>query len=412
MSEGLGSYQFVAPLETNSEAQLRAILEAAVDGIISIDEQGIIQTINPAAERMFGYAEDELIGQNVRVLMPLPYREEHDSYIERYLRTGQKRIIGIGREAVAMRKDGTVFPVELSVAEAHVSGKRIFVGIIRDITERKRAEAALRQSHEELEKLVSELRAKDEEVRSMTQQLWHAAKLASVGELAASIAHELNNPLSTVTLRVEALLAHTSPEDPRRRALEIVDQELKRMSHLVSNLLQFSRRGREQISTLDIRQELNKAVELIYYHFRKRGIEVVQEYDPATPVIFADRQKLRQVFLNILTNASDAMPRGGVLTLRTMPVCLPDGRSGVRIECQDTGEGIAPEHMDRVFDPFFTTKEEGKGTGLGLAICRRIVQEHHGHIEIESRLGRGTLVRILLPVRNGTNASRVKEAGL
>jgi PAS domain S-box-containing protein len=381
-----------------SEARMHALLEAAVDGIISIDARGLIQTINPAAERMFGYAEDEVIGQNVKLLMPSPYHEEHDGYLARYLATGEKKIIGIGREMVGRRKDGTTFPMDLSVAEARLGDERIFVGIIRDITERKRAEEALH--------------AKNEEIRAMTQQLWQAAKLASVGELAASIAHELNNPLATVSLRVEFALTRTPADAPVRRALEIIEQETKRMGELVANLLQFSRRGQEQISTLDVRQELTRAVELIHHHLRKQQVTVVQEFAPDTPTIHADRQKLRQVFLNLLTNASDAMSQGGTLTLRTASAAQGNGKPGVRIEFSDTGVGIPAEHLQKVFDPFFTTKEEGKGTGLGLAICRRVAQEHHGTIEMVSEAGKGTTVRLVLPVKNGANVDRLRGPGL
>jgi two-component system, LuxR family, sensor kinase FixL len=234
------------------------------------------------------------------------------------------------------------------------------------------------------------------------------AKLASVGELAASVAHELNNPLGTVRLRVESVLGRTPADDPRRRALEIVEQEARRMGDLVANLLQFARRGAEQISTVDVRQELAKAVELIHHHLRKHLVTVVQEFAAETPALYADRQKLRQVFLNLLTNAADAMPQGGTLTLRTAPATLEGGRSGVLIEFADTGVGIPAELLDKATEAFFTTKEEGKGTGLGLAICRRVVQEHQGTIRIDSEEGKGTTVRLVLPLRNGANVERLR----
>lgn len=391
-----------------SEARIHALLEAAVDGIISIDERGIIQTINPAAERLFGYSQEELLGRNVSVLMPAPYRDQHDAYITSYLVTGIKKIIGIGREVVARKRDGTIFPIDLSVAEARLGAQRIFVGIIRDITDRKRAEAELRDSKCTLEKAVADLEAKNEEVRSMTQQLWQAAKLASVGELAASIAHELNNPLGTISLRIESVLNRTPADDSRRRALEIIAQETKRMGDLVANLLQFARRGADQVSTVDVHQELIKAVELVQHHLRKRAISVAQDFSSDIPTIYADRQKLRQVFLNLLTNAGDAMPQGGALTLRTEPARLQDGKSGVQIEFADTGVGIRPEILSRVLEPFFTTKEEGKGTGLGLPICRRVIQEHRGTLDISSTLGKGTTIRIVLPIKASNNVEPLR----
>lgn len=399
------------PYPGASEARLRALLEAAVDGIISISEQGVVELMNLAAERLFGYRAAEVVGRNVSLLMPSPYREEHDAYIARYLATGQKRIIGIGREAVGRRKDGTTFPIELAVAEAWAGGQRTFMGIVRDITGRKAAEQALLANKEELERAVAELQAKTDEVRAMTQQLWLAAKLASVGELAASIAHELNNPLATVSLRVESALARTAAGDPRRRALEIIDQETRRMGHLVTNLLQFCRHGPGQSSTVNVPEEMTKAVELVHHHLRKRLIEVTQEFAPDTPTIFADRQKLRQVFLNLLTNASDAMPEGGTLTLRIAPSALDEGQPAVVIEFADTGVGIPADHLEKAMEPFFTTKEEGKGTGLGLAICRRIVQEHQGTIRLRSEVGRGTTVRVTLPVRPGANARQLRGGG-
>lgn len=180
------------------------------------------------------------------------------------------------------------------------------------------------------------------------------------------------------------------------------------MGDLVANLLQFARRGAEQVSTVDVHLELAKAVELIQHHLRKRLITVVQKFDTDAPTIYADRQKLRQVFLNLLTNASDAMPQGGTLTLRTELTMLESGKSGVQIEFADTGVGIRPDYLPRVLEPFFTTKEEGKGTGLGLPICRRVIQEHSGTLDIASALGKGTTVRIVLPVRVGHNVEPLR----
>jgi signal transduction histidine kinase len=235
-------------------------------------------------------------------------------------------------------------------------------------------------------------------MRSISQQLWQAAKLATMGELAASIAHELNNPLATVSLRVEFLLAQMPTDDPKRRALDVVGQEVKRMGVLVANLLQFSRRNRPAISSLDVREEIENTLSLVEYHLRNHRITVVREWAPDVPLVLADRQQLRQVFLNLITNASDAMPHGGTLTVHVATGVLEPATPAVVIEFVDTGVGIAAEHLAKVMEPFFTTKEEGKGTGLGLAICRRIAQECHGMFDLTSTVGQGTTVRLALPL--------------
>ncbi len=395
---------------TGIDTELRAFLDSAVEGIISIDDHGIIEFMNGSAQEMFGYRQDEATGQNVSILMPSPYREDHDKYVASYLASGEKKIIGIGREVVGLRKDGSIFPIDLSVAETRLSDRRVFIGTIRDITVRKQAEEAVAKSNQVLERALADLHEKTEELRTMTQQLWQAAKLASVGELAASIAHELNNPLATVVLRVESVLTRTPADDPRRRALEIIDQESKRMADLVSNLLQFCRRGVEQSSSVDVRQELSKSLELVHHHLKKHNITVTRKFDPHTPIIFADRQKLRQVFLNLLTNACDAMLSGGTLTVGASTTTMPSGKPAVVLEFSDTGPGIPAEFLDRVMEPFFSTKEEGKGTGLGLAICKRIIHDHRGALQIHSNVGQGTTVRIMLPIEDGVNKNQFTRA--
>lgn len=284
----------------------------------------------------------------------------------------------------------------------------------------KELTAELRAAHEELKRTNSELlqltlelddrvaartaelQAKDEEIRAMSQQLWQAAKLATMGELAASIAHELNNPLATVTLRVEMLQGTMPPDAPQRRALEVIEQEVERMGQLVGNLLQFTRRGQQQGSTLDVREEIKCTLELIHYHLRNRHIAVVCQFAPDVPMVQADRLQLRQLFLNLFTNASDAMPQGGTLTLLVRTD--PPGQQ-IEIAISDTGMGIEAEDLPRVMEPFFTTKPEGRGTGLGLPICRRIVQEHQGALYIVSTVYEGTTVLVTLPTQHGQNGA-------
>ena len=298
----------------------------------------------------------------------------------------------IGEEtAVAMMKAG-----------AH---DYLLKGNLARLTPAVERELAQAETRRERKRAEAELAARNEELKAMTQQLWQTAKLATMGELAASIAHELNNPLATVSLRVEDLLAKISADDPGRRALEVIEQEVERMGALVSNLLQFSRQGAQQISTLDVREEIAKTLELVHYLLRQRRIAVVQDFAPDAPMIQADRQQLRQLFLNLFTNASDAMPEGGTLTIRVSV----EGKQVV-IEINDTGLGIAPEDLPKVLEPFFTTKPEGKGTGLGLAICRRIAQEHGGTLDIASAgSGQGATVRVVLLAKNNSNGAFLKE---
>jgi signal transduction histidine kinase len=299
-----------------------------------------------------------------------------------------------------------VFAMKQGAADYLLKDRLARLGqVVAQALEQKQLREAKRQAEEQY-------RLKSEEVTAMSQQLWQAAKLATVGELAASIAHELNNPLATVSLRVESLLAQVPEQDPKRRALEIIAQEVERMGHLVANLLQFSRRSQPQISTVDVREEITHTLDLISNHLRNRRIRVVQEFAPDVPMIHADRELLRQLFLNLLTNASDAMPQGGTLTIRVAAGVLESGAPALVMEFIDTGVGIAPDDLPKVLEPFFTTKPEGKGTGLGLPICRRIVQEHHGTFTIVSDVGQGTTVRIVLPMTNETNSLHLQEAEL
>lgn len=253
----------------------------------------------------------------------------------------------------------------------------------------------LMRSEAEQRRLGAALQARNDELQAMSRQLWHAAKLAAVGELAASLAHEINNPLATVSLRVEMLLAKEPAGTPTSHALRVVAQEVERMSRLVMSLLQFSRQAPPELTEVELRGEVAATLELVQHHLRKVGIHVTQEIEPGLPPLRADRQKLRQVFLNLLTNAADATPRDGRITVRIRG--RADGSAHI-VEIEDTGCGIPPEALPRVTEAFFTTKPEGKGTGLGLSICRRILREHGGTLEITSEVGRGTRVTLILPV--------------
>jgi PAS domain S-box-containing protein len=365
--------------------RLAAIVESSDDAILSKTFEGIVTSWNASAERMYGYTAVEAIGRHISFIIPPESAEELAGILDNLQSGGRIKHL----ETVRVRKDGTIIHVSVSISPIiSASGRLIGASaIVRDITERRRAEEAMR--------------AKNEELTAMTQQFWQASKLATMGELAASIAHELNNPLATVSLRTESLLGQFVNGDPKRRVLKIIEQEVERMANLVGNLLQFSRRNHPQISSLDVYKEIENTLDFIEHYLSSRQINVVREFAKTLPNLHADRQQLRQVFLNLLTNASDAMTQGGTLTLRVAAGQTEDGAGTVVIEFADTGAGIKPEDLLKVWEPFFTTKDEGKGTGLGLAICRRIVEEHKGTINLESEVGQGTIVRITLPAPEG-----------
>jgi PAS domain S-box-containing protein len=366
------------------------IFDHLPDAILIVGRDGRIQQANARAETLFGYARGALTGLKVEALVPAHCAPRHEQNRNHYFSYPHVRPMGSGLELTARRQDGSEFPVDITLGPLG-EGKDAVVCAVRDMTEHRQ--------------LVQALAAKNAELHGMTQQLWQTAKLATMGELAASIAHELNNPLGIVSLRVEALLAAVPPDDPQHRALEIIAQEIERMGSLVANLLQFSRQQSQQVSTLDVREELEHAIELLHYHLRKRGIEVVRDFSAVVPAVQADRQRLRQVFLNLFANAADAMVHGGRLSIR-----VGGAAQCVAIDITDTGSGIAAADLPKVMEPFYTTKPEGSGTGLGLAICRRIMHEHHGELTITSPgPGRGTTVRLRLPFRNGTNGRHMTQ---
>lgn len=357
-----------------AQAHLAAIIDSSDDAILSTSLEGVILSWNAAAGRLFGHAAAEAIGGPISLVVPPDRLDEEQDILERVRAGGRVKCL----ETVWLARGGLRLHVCLTVSPVR-GGDGCVVGtskIVRDSTEQKRTR---------------------QELQAMTQQLWQAAKLATVGELAASLAHELNNPLGTVQLRLESVLGKTPPDDPRRRELEVIEQEVDRIASLISGLLQFSRRDDERTSIVDVRAELVNVVELIHDHLRKRQIVVAQDFSPDSPLIVADPQKLRQLFLNLISNAGDAMAQGGTLTLRVSPATLDSGRPAVRVEFADTGVGIPTEHVGSIMEPFFTTKEAGKGTGLGLAICKRVVREHRGTIDVASEVGRGTTFRIVLP---------------
>jgi PAS domain S-box-containing protein len=360
------------------------LLAAVGEGVQVHDAEGRITSINESALRILGRTREDVAAGLLRSWdivsedgTPFPT----DAYpVARTLRTGES-VSGVVMGV--RRPDGGVAWLKVSSRPLLRPGETKPYGAVATFAD------------------VTAYKETVEQLAAMTQQLWQTARLATMGELAASVAHELNNPLATVNLRVESLLAQVPADDPKRRALEVIEQEAERMGNLVAGLLQFSRRSHRQVSTLDLRDEVKASLDLVHYHLRNRRVAVELDGAADVALVHADRQQLRQLFLNLFTNASDAMPEGGRLRIR-----VTHGNGNVVVEVADTGVGISAENMERIFEPFFTTKPEGKGTGLGLAICRRIAQEHGGTLDLTSEVGKGTTVRITLPAASAEGESK------
>jgi len=377
-----------------SEVRYRRLFESAFDGILILDgDSERIIDVNPYLIELLNYSKEQFLGKELWEIGLFKDISASKAAVAELAARGYVRYDDLPLES----SEGVITNVEI-VANSYLEGqKRVIHCNIRDISERSRAGALLHENKERLEQAVKELEGKRKELTAMTQQLWQASKLTTMGELAASVAHELNNPLATVALWVESTMDELPENDPKRHSLEIISQEVERMAKLVRTLLQFSRRSYRQISSVDIPKELSNSLDLIEFYLRSRQVEVVRDFAGDVPDIHADRQLLHQVFLNLITNASDAMPEGGTLTIRTFRGLLQAERAAVVVEFTDTGTGVLTGDLPKLWEPFFTTKPEGKGTGLGLAICRRTVEEHRGTIAIESLPGRGTTVRITLP---------------
>lgn len=344
--------------------RLHAIVESAVDGIIAIDAKGTIESANRAATEIFGYARDELVGSSVNMLMPSPYREEHDGYVERYLATHDPRIIGIGREVRGRRKDGSEFPLYLAVSEGRHGDEPIFTGIIRDLSDLRRAE----------------------------ERAQAAEQLASLAVITAGIAHDIGTPMNVILGYADML--RDSLQDPKnKRRAEVISEQVRRITDLLQTLLNIARPRKMVRAPVQVEKVLDHALEFFREKLRVRGITVERHYQPV-PDLIGDRDRLEQMFLNFLVNAADAMNDGGKLSVAIRPA--PGGE--IEIVIQDSGHGIEPDAISRIFEPFYTSKERGKGTGLGLVVCRSIVLDHDGTLEVESDLGQGTRFRIRFPI--------------
>ncbi len=406
----------------DSERHERALLDNMNEGIVNISETGMIELFNPAAERLFGYRSEEVVGKNISMLMPEPYSSEHDGYLARYLHTGQAHIIGTAREVTAKRSDGSIFPMGLQVSEFFLEGRRQFIGCIRDITKRKQAESELIKRYEKVQELNSKL-------QETQNQLLQSEKMASIGQLAAGVAHEINNPigyvysnLGTLEKYVQDILSmineYERAEDAitdsevrtrlqlARKELDIVflkddlralmnesKEGIIRVKDIVRDLKDFAHvDASAEWHFSDLHKGLDSTLNIVNNEIKYKA-ELVKEYGDL-PQVECLPSQINQVFLNLLMNASHAIEERGTITIRT-----GTKDEQVWVEIEDTGKGIAPKNLKRIFEPFFTTKPVGSGTGLGLSLSYSIIQKHHGHIEVNSELGIGTRFRVWLPIK-------------
>jgi two-component system sensor kinase FixL len=351
------------------EAHLRSILETVPDAMIVITERGLILSFSAAAERMFGYSEDEVLGENVSMLMPSPDRERHDGYLERYLRTGERRIIGIGRVLTARQRNGATFPIELSVGEARIGDDRVFTGFIRDLTERQQAELR---------------------VHDLQSVLTHVQRVSEMGTLATSLAHELNQPLTAIANYVETAreLLETNRDNETieiiREALAECAAQSVRAGQIVRRLRDFISRGESERRIESLHRLVTEASALALVGAGELDLEFDVKLDPIADGVLVDRIQIQQVLLNLIRNAIEAMTDSPVRQIIIYSERDPSGF--VRVTVADSGPGLSPEVAERLFEPFRSTKEAGMG--LGLSISATIVEAHGGRIWAEpSKLG-------------------------
>jgi two-component system NtrC family sensor kinase len=372
-------------LADQASRQLAAIVESSDDAIISKDLNGIITSWNRAAEQLFGYTAEEAVGKFITLLIP-PDRHNEEPIILERIRRGE-RIDHY--ETVRQRKDGSLLDISLTVSPIRDDLGNIIGAskIARDITQRKLTEEALRQNEERLRQQAQELE----------QQLIRSGRLVSLGEVTASMAHEFNNPLGIIMGFVEDMLSSRDPTDPNYRALQIIDEEAKRCSKIVGDLMQIARPTSTEFCSTSIVDVIDKTLHLVENRLYKQ-VDVEKKIEPNLPRIEADPQQLEQVLVNLYLNAIDAMPDGGNLLVEAKTMKRNGLGSTTLITVSDTGSGIVDADLARIFQPFFSAKK-GRGMGLGLPICERIIKNHRGRIEVESRPGEGTTFKIYLPLQ-------------
>jgi two-component system, LuxR family, sensor kinase FixL len=375
-------YAFERAVERR-ERHLESILDTVPDAMIVIDQRGLILSFSAAAQQMFGYAEEELVGRNVSLLMPSPDRERHNSYLYNYLKTGERKVIGIGRDVTGLRKDGRSFPIELKVGEALSEGQQIFTGFLRDLTERQRTEAR---------------------VNELQSELVHVSRLSAMGTMATTLAHELNQPLTAIANYAEAAdpIVGSDREEDRALLREIFQEmagQTMRAGGIVRRLREFIARGDIEKRVEDLPELIEEAAALALIGTRERGIAAEIVLDPAATPVLVDRVQIQQVLINLIRNAVEAMEESEVRQLR-VSTGFSDAAT-IRIAVSDTGPGISRSVASQLFQAFVSTKSSGMG--LGLSICRTIVEAHGGRIRAGESAEGGAEFEFTLPTAEGEN---------
>lgn len=362
---------------SQNDTLFRTLIATAVDGIIVIDAKGVIQVYNAACEKLFGYLRDEVLGRNVKVLMPPPYRDEHDGYLRHHNDTGEKRVIGIGREVIGQRKDGTTFPMYLSVGEGVLEGGKIYVGIIHDLSSREDTRKRL---------------------NALEMELLHVSRLSDMAQMVAALAHELNQPLAAIMNYVNAA-RRTLPEaaDPKiSKAKEFIDKaagQTARAGEIIRHLRDFIEKRETVRAEANINKVVDEALALGLTGAAVMNVKLRMSLAPDLPPVWIDKVQLQQVLINLMRNSLEAMQE---VSRRELAILTSREEDTIRVVVSDTGPGLAPEVASRLFQPFTTTKE--KGMGIGLTICQSIIEAHGGRIWAMPNDDGGVAFQFVLPI--------------
>jgi two-component system sensor kinase FixL len=362
-----------------AEARLRSVLQTVPDAMIIIDERGRIESLSSTAERLFGYTMAEAAGKNIKLFMPEPHRGQHDEYLKRYLRTGEKHIIGIGRIVVGQRKDGTTFPMHLTIGELQSAEKHYFTGFIRDLTDQQLTQSRLKE---------------------LQSEVTHMSRFTALGEMASTLAHEINQPLTAINNYLKGchrLLQRVEGEavPALQDALGKAADQALRAGQIIRRLREFVARGDSERRVENLPKLIEDASTLALVGTRENAIAVSFRLDPRADLVLVDRIQIQQVLVNLIRNAVEVlMESSGPRELGIETVMVGDG--AIQVSVSDSGAGLAPEVRAHLFQPFVTTKQ--KGMGLGLSICRTIIEAHGGKIWVDGRPQGGTIFRFTLRV--------------